>query len=102
MSGTGTIQNFGTLNHAGGNTLTISSRFDNTGSVISSGATLDLSGGGTQTGSFTSVNSAGAIRFSGGTHDIADTVLFDGAGAFSATAGTINLKSRHRAAELDV
>ncbi len=85
-----TFNNLGTFRKsAGSGTTTVSVTFNNTGAVQVQTGTLNLTLGGTSTGSF--IGSAGTtLQFSGGTHDLnggssiaAPAVMF--------TAGTVNL-----------
>jgi len=62
--------------------------FNNTGTVEIQSGTLTLSGGGTDTGNFTTANGA-TLNLGGGTHNLTN-VTITGAGTFSVSGGIAN------------
>ncbi|MEA2238059.1 MAG: fibronectin-binding autotransporter adhesin [Thermoanaerobaculia bacterium] len=110
VSGSGTIDNNGTLDKSGGTgTITLGPAVNNAGTVSATAGTLSLGGGGTHTGSFTvtapgnlsffgthsmagggSINGTGTLSFSGATATVGVPV---NVGTLSITAGTATLNA---------
>jgi hypothetical protein len=89
-TGTGYVFNSaGTLRKsAGTGTSSIGWIFNNTGVVEVQTGTLSLSGGGTDTGSF-SVSSGATLAFSGGTHELSGAASLTGSGNLALVGGTL-------------
>jgi hypothetical protein len=86
----GTFTNQGTLlKSAGTGTPNIDIVFNNSGTVLAESGTLALSGGGTDSGSFT-VNAGATLAFSRGTHSLLASASLTGAGTVLFSGGTVN------------
>ena len=88
ISGAGTLILTGTFLKSAGGTTTISTAFDNDGTVNVESGTLNLTGGGTDTGSF--YEGSGVLEF-GGTRTINDVTLSGYSGTLTIdNSGTLN------------
>jgi uncharacterized repeat protein (TIGR01451 family) len=84
------FNNTGMFLRTGGGTTTFSGVLFNNGSTVSvTGGTLDLSGGGMSSGSFT-VAATFILEFGGGTHTLTGSSSVSGAGTVRFTAAVVN------------
>src|SRR4029077_15612699 len=84
-----TNQAGGLVTKSGANTSAGNAGFNNDGSVQVNAGTLNLAGGGTDTGAFT--GNAGLLNFGGGTHSLTAASSIIAAGTVGFSAGTANL-----------
>lgn len=84
------FKNEGTVTKSpGANTANVDIPFDNLNQVNANAGALQLSRGGSSTGSF--VSAAGAsLRFAGGTHSLGDGVTLEGAGTLLFSGGRVD------------
>ena len=88
----GTFKNAGSFTKASADNTTISSTFNNTGSVLVNAGTLLLSGGGADTGSF-STSGAGLLQFVGGTHNFNAGASVASGNVLTFSGGTANFNT---------
>ncbi|MGA2557653.1 MAG: hypothetical protein ABSG04_15400, partial [Verrucomicrobiota bacterium] len=86
----GTIGNAGLLRKTGASgTTTLSAAFVNTGDVQVQSGTVDLTGGGSASGTF-EVSANATLQFGGGTYTLSSASSVTGAGTVLISAGTVN------------
>ena len=88
----GTFKNVGSFIKASSDNTTISSTFNNTGSVLVNAGTLLLSGGGAAPGSFSTAG-AGLIQFAGGTHKFNASASVASGNVLTFSGGSENFNS---------
>ncbi|HSH15039.1 MAG TPA: hypothetical protein VLD18_03325, partial [Verrucomicrobiae bacterium] len=87
------VSNAGTFTKSAGAGTTLVNggvAFNNTGMVNVNSGTLNLAGGGTDTGGTYNVAATGTLQFGGGTHDLDAASSISGAGAGVFSGGTVN------------
>ncbi len=90
LGGSSVITNRGTFRKSGGlATTTVAPPFNNLGAVEVNSGTLNLTGGGASSGSFTSAAGA-TLQFGGGNHSLEITSAISGAGTNSVSAGSVS------------
>ena len=93
-----TFSNNGTFKKSGGTgTTTFEPVFNNTGVVQVQSGTLDLTGGGTSSGSFDAASGT-TLDFGGGTHTLNTGATFTGAGSSRVVGGTATVNGAATAA----
>ncbi len=85
----GTINNAGTFDKQGSGSLTCQAVFNNTGTTQVTGGSLNLSGGGTHNGAFSTAAST-TLEFGGGTNNLSTSTI-SGTGLLEISAGTVTL-----------
>ena len=99
-AGSITLAGSGTATKTTSGTATIGQAFNNGTSVTVAAGLLNLSGGGSHTGTF-SVASGATLDFAGGTHQFGDGSHFAGAGTFAHGGGTLQLTGSGSGLTLD-
>jgi fibronectin-binding autotransporter adhesin len=99
-NGGGTINSAGTFDKQGSSALSISTAFNNTGSVQVNAGSLTLSGGGTHNGAF-SIAATTTLEFGGGTHDLSTSTL-SGTGLLKISGGTATFPSNSTHSDVTV
>ena len=88
--GAGTFDNSGAVTKLSVVDTTIFTVFNNTGTVNVNNGVLNLTNGGTDTGTYDVIPLA-ALNFTGGTRNFDDGLTFSGLGIINLTGGTINI-----------
>ena len=97
-----TFNNNGTFKKSGGTgTTTFEPIFNNTGAVQVQSGTLDLTGGGTSSGSFDAASGT-TLDFGSGTHTLNAGTAFTGAGPSRVTGATVTVNGAATAASFEL
>ncbi len=89
ITGSGVVDNEGMWVRSGPNSSTISTTFNNTGTVsVGSGSTLDLTGGGTDVGA--TYEGAGTVEFGGGTRTLSGNSVIESTTLINNSAINVN------------
>lgn len=95
LRGSDTINNAGTFQKSSGNALlTLGVLFNNSGTVAVDSGTLSLTGGGTDSGTFTMASEA-TLTFAGGVHNLTATSQLTGAGDVVFRQDTVHVLGRY-------